>query len=128
MDDTEDAMDTTDETAVAERPAVRAPESRGGGSRPTARRQHARKGGVYRRRRILAICGVVLVAFLIWLAISLGSALTNPTYGSSMSARFPRGSLNVQPPQSTPTTVRLLSRTWLAGIDGMGPAANPMTQ
>jgi hypothetical protein len=88
MDDTEDAMDTTDETAVAERPAVRAPESRGGGSRPTARRQHARKGGVYRRRRILAICGVVLVAFLIWLAISLGSALTNPTYGSSMSARF----------------------------------------
>ena len=81
-------MDTTDESAVADRPAARAPEARGGGSRPTARRQHARKGGVYRRRRILAVCGVVLVAFLIWLAISLGSALTNPTYGSSMSARF----------------------------------------
>ena len=45
-----------------------------------------------------------------------------------MSARFPSGSLNVHPPQSTPTTVRLLSSTWLAGIDGMGPDANPMTQ
>jgi hypothetical protein len=51
-------------------------------------RVHARKGGVYRRRRILTVVGVVLVAFLVWLAVSLGSALTNPTYGSSTGARF----------------------------------------
>jgi Phosphodiester glycosidase len=30
----------------------------------------------------------VLTVFVIWLAISLGSALTNPTYGTSLSARF----------------------------------------
>ena len=35
-----------------------------------------------------AIIGVILVGLLIWLAISLGGALTNPAYGSSMSARF----------------------------------------
>ena len=56
--------------------------------RPTARRQHARQGAVYRKRRILAVCGVLLLAFLIWLAISLGSALTNPALGGSVSARF----------------------------------------
>ena len=31
-------------------------------------------------------------------------------------------------PQSTPTTVRLLSRTWLSGTDAIGPEANPITQ
>ena len=95
VDDTEHVMDTTDETAVADPPATRAPEARGGGSRPTARRQHARKGGVYRRRRILAVCGVVLVAFLIWLGVSLGGALGNPALGSSWTgarlAKWARG-------------------------------------
>jgi len=80
-------MDDTYDTAVAERPATGTPAPRGG-SRPTARWQHARRGGVYRRRRIMAVVVVVLAAFLIWLAVSLGSALTNPMNGSSMPARF----------------------------------------
>jgi hypothetical protein len=37
---------------------------------------------------LLAIIGVLLTILLIWLAISLGGALTNPAYGSSMSSRF----------------------------------------
>jgi len=41
-----------------------------------------------RRRRILAGVAVVLAACLIWLAVSLGGALTNPALGSSMSARL----------------------------------------
>jgi hypothetical protein len=52
------------------------------------RRVRARQEKLYRRRRMKAIIGVVLIGVLIWLAISLGGALTNPSYGSSMSARF----------------------------------------
>ena len=37
------------------------------------------------RRRIVA---VVLAGFLIWLAVSLGGALTDPSLGASVSARF----------------------------------------
>jgi hypothetical protein len=40
-----------------------------------------------RRRRILAGIAIALSALLIWLAVSLGGALTNPALGSSMSAR-----------------------------------------
>ncbi len=40
-----------------------------------------------RRRRILAVIASVLAIFLVWLAISLGGALTNPALGSSMGAR-----------------------------------------
>ena len=40
-----------------------------------------------RRRRILAAVGVVLSVLLIWLAVSLGGALTNPALGSSYGAR-----------------------------------------
>jgi hypothetical protein len=41
-----------------------------------------------RRRRILAAVAVLLAGFLVWLGISLGSALTNPALGSSFGARF----------------------------------------
>ncbi|HWF15544.1 MAG TPA: phosphodiester glycosidase family protein [Acidimicrobiales bacterium] len=41
-----------------------------------------------RRRRIFAGVAVVLAVCLIWLAVSLGGALTNPALGSSMSARL----------------------------------------
>jgi hypothetical protein len=42
----------------------------------------------FRRRRTLAVCAVVLTGLLVWLAISLGGALTNPALGSSLSARL----------------------------------------
>lgn len=41
-----------------------------------------------RRRRILAAIGLVLAVCLIWLAVSLGGALTNPALGSSAGARL----------------------------------------
>ena len=41
-----------------------------------------------RRRRVFAVIGVVLAACLIWLAVSIGGALTNPALGSSASARL----------------------------------------
>ncbi|MEZ5141502.1 MAG: hypothetical protein R2726_03145 [Acidimicrobiales bacterium] len=37
------------------------------------------------------------------------------------------GSIMVQAPQSTPTTDRLRSSTWLAGNDGIVPEAKPIT-
>jgi hypothetical protein len=42
----------------------------------------------YRRRRLVLIVTLGLVAILIWLAVSLGGALTDPALGSSFSARF----------------------------------------
>ena len=66
----------------------------GGGSKPPSR---ARRGGSHsrrpsrrtiRRRRILAVVLAVFVLFFGWLSISLGSALTNPSLGTSASARF----------------------------------------
>ncbi len=42
----------------------------------------------FRRRRIMVVTALVLVPVLIWLGVSLGTALTNPADGSSLSARF----------------------------------------
>jgi hypothetical protein len=41
-----------------------------------------------RRRRVFAVIGIVLAACLIWLAVSIGGALTNPALGSSASSRL----------------------------------------
>ncbi|HXQ19334.1 MAG TPA: phosphodiester glycosidase family protein [Acidimicrobiales bacterium] len=41
-----------------------------------------------RRRRVLLVGAPILAALLIWLAISLGGALTNPSLGSSFGARL----------------------------------------
>jgi hypothetical protein len=41
-----------------------------------------------RRRRIFAVICLILAVFLIWMAVSLGGALTNPALGSSASARL----------------------------------------
>ena len=50
--------------------------------------KHWSKARIHRRRRrVLAVIASVLGIFLIWLAFSLGSALTNPALGSSMGAR-----------------------------------------
>jgi hypothetical protein len=49
---------------------------------------HVKSGATYRRRRIKAALAVVLGVVLVWTAVSLGSALTNPSYGGSLSARF----------------------------------------
>ena len=58
-----------------------------GGAR-TFRPARKASGRIYRRRRVVVVTGLVLVILLAWLGISLGSALTNPAYGSSLSARF----------------------------------------
>ena len=51
--------------------------------------RHWPKGGrIYRRRRIRTFVAVAIAAVGVWLAISLGGALTNPTFGSSLSARL----------------------------------------
>ena len=55
--------------------------------RPGHRKQWSKARVHRRRRRVLAVIASVLGIFLIWLAISLGSALTNPALGSSMGAR-----------------------------------------
>ncbi len=47
-----------------------------------------RPGPPYRRRRILAVLGLAFAVFFVWLAFSLGGALTNPALGSSLSSRF----------------------------------------
>jgi hypothetical protein len=53
------------------------------------RRSRWSKSRVHRRRRrILAGVAVVLSVLLIWLAVSLGGALTNPALGSSYGARL----------------------------------------
>jgi hypothetical protein len=83
-------MDDTHEIPATYRPSrPGSGRSNGNGSGPRPKpRLHARRGRIYRRRRIWAVIWLVLTVFVIWLAISLGSALTNPTYGSSLSARF----------------------------------------
>ncbi len=56
---------------------------------PQHRRSRWSKSPVHRRRRrILAAVAVVLSVLLIWLAVSVGGALTNPALGSSLSSRF----------------------------------------
>jgi hypothetical protein len=53
-----------------------------------AQRKHWSKARIHRRRRrVLAVVASVLGILLVWLAISLGGALTNPALGSSMGAR-----------------------------------------
>ena len=60
-----------------------------GPSPRTGRGRHSRtKAQVYRRRRILAACAAVFLAFFIWLAISLGGALMNPSLGATPMSRF----------------------------------------
>ena len=43
---------------------------------------------MHRRRRIVAGIAVAMSIVLIWLAVSLGGALTNPALGNSTSARL----------------------------------------
>ena len=65
--------------------------SSGDGSGPPrvlSRAERTKRAKRYRRRRIMVVIGAVLLVFLAWLGYSLGSALTNPSLGSSMSARF----------------------------------------
>ena len=45
-------------------------------------------GTIYRRRRIRLVVLLALAGLLLWLAASLGGALTNPALGSSLGARF----------------------------------------
>lgn len=56
----------------------------GGGRRPSGRPP----AKVYRRRRIIVGVVAVVLAFLIWLTFSLGTALTDPSLGSSLMPRF----------------------------------------
>jgi hypothetical protein len=81
-------MDDTHQTSVLDRPRPTEPDRRPGSNSGRRHRLHARQGPVYRRRRIAVGIGAFLTAFLIWLVFSLGGALMNPTYGSSMPARF----------------------------------------
>jgi hypothetical protein len=56
---------------------------------PRPRRNRWSRSRVHRRRRrLLAGIAVPLAACLIWVAVSLGGALTNPALGSSSSARL----------------------------------------
>ncbi|HUZ10418.1 MAG TPA: phosphodiester glycosidase family protein [Acidimicrobiales bacterium] len=50
--------------------------------------RHRRRQRSYRRRQVLAAVTLVLVGVLVWVAVSLGGALTNPALGSSLPARF----------------------------------------
>ncbi len=52
------------------------------------RRASWSRSRLHRRRRVLAVVGAVLAALLIWLAVSLGGALTNPALGSSAGSRL----------------------------------------
>ena len=54
----------------------------------TTRRVRWSRTRVHRRRRVLAVIGTVLAALLIWLAVSIGGALTNPALGSSAGSRL----------------------------------------
>jgi hypothetical protein len=69
-------------TQLDERP-VRAPTPR----RSSNRRRRTREQ-IIRRRRVFAVVLLAIGIFVIWLAISLGSALTNPALGTSFSSRF----------------------------------------
>ncbi len=46
------------------------------------------KSRLHRRRRRLAVVGAVLAVLLIWFAVSIGGALTNPALGSSAGSRL----------------------------------------
>jgi len=51
-------------------------------------RRRRPSSGLYRRRRMLTVVGAVLAGLLVWLAISIGGALTNPTLGVSLPGRL----------------------------------------
>ena len=56
--------------------------------RNTHQRRPAKARTPYRRRRFLLVLGLAFTAFCVWLAFSLGGALTNPALGSSFTSRF----------------------------------------
>ena len=56
-------------------------------SHPLHRRVRPARARFY-RRRIVAVAVILLAAFLLWLAISLGGALTNPALGNTVGARL----------------------------------------
>jgi uncharacterized protein YigE (DUF2233 family) len=51
-------------------------------------RHRVKSGRLYRRRRIRTLSCLILAAGTVWLAVSLGGALANPTLGSSFGARL----------------------------------------
>lgn len=51
-------------------------------------KKHRVRALVNRHRRIVASIGIVLVGLLIWVGVSLGSALGDPSLGGSLSARL----------------------------------------
>jgi hypothetical protein len=83
---TEDADDLSDPGRVDAGPAtVGTPRTavRAGSRRVADRRPHA----VYRRRRVLATLAVLVAVFVLWVVISLGMAVSNPSYGTSIAGR-----------------------------------------
>src|SRR3974390_2306664 len=54
----------------------------------SARRQWSRARVHRRRRRVLAVIAAVFGVLLIWLSVSMGTALTSPALGSSAGARL----------------------------------------
>ncbi len=74
----------TNSTIEVDPDAIDEPVVRGGARRTRpGRRRHRR-----RRRRLVLAVAVILTGLLIWLAISLGGALTDPALGASSSSRF----------------------------------------
>ncbi len=78
--------DVDDGVRKSDRSHLEVPRRNPRGSGPP--RRPAKTGPPYRRRRILAVLGLAFAAFFVWLAFSLGGALTNPSLGSSLSSRF----------------------------------------
>jgi hypothetical protein len=58
------------------------------GGPPPRPSRRSRRRRAYRRRRVLVVVLLALTVVLVWVSVSLGSALMNPGYGSSLSARF----------------------------------------
>jgi hypothetical protein len=54
-------------------------------SRPV--RHWPKSGRIYRRRRLRTLLALGSIGVLVWLVVSIGSALTNPALGGSPSAR-----------------------------------------
>ena len=73
-------------TTEAPRKRTSSDDIRGGARTVRPARKASRR--IYRRRRVLVVTSLVLVMLLAWLGVSLGSALTNPGYGSSLSSRL----------------------------------------
>ena len=73
---------------------------------------------LHRRRRVLAVIGAVLAGLLIWLAVSIGGALTNPALGSSAGSRLAEWfrEHGARPSSTGPRTsgTRIISPRWAA--------------